>query len=376
MRSDKLIGPTDLRDYFKSKGWTVLQQALSDRLYVLENEKYAHRQLVFPMDSAAPDYSESVNSVVFKAAELMGVSTQSLISSVFSVKDDVLRIRVSFDGNDAVLPLSFASVIVSNTEKLLKAAACTAIRPLAHHPRLSLTEANQFVEKARFGQTEVGSFILSVACPVNSMEVQGVLPFNADSAPFVRQVTFTVQSAIAQLATAIEEDTIDSLVDNLKKSQAPIISSNLCEAISSMHDDVIENSLDVGFNWSPLHRLPDNCPKKNIRIQHDYFSRIEEIRRELRAVESRQLETFIGTVERLEGEMGDDGRRSGVVVLSLLLADSGDSIRARTVLNADDYAKADHAHMTNGAYIRVHASLRPGRQPQQLTDMRSFEVIV
>ncbi|MDY7576476.1 hypothetical protein [Actimicrobium sp. CCI2.3] len=375
MTSVTLVAPTDLRDFLKAQGWSLVEKALDDRLYVLENSRFERRQLVFPMDMTAPDFVDAIGSVFSKLADLMSVPQERLVSRVMSVRDDVLRLRVFFDGNDSALPLSFATMLVSSTEKLLKAGACTVLRPRAHHPRLTLSEASQFVEKARFGQTENGSFILRVACPVNSMEVQGSLTLESDPPPFVRQVTQTIQRALSQLTMAIEADTLDKFVDELKSCDQPLVSSNLCEAIYSMHDDVVDNSLDVGFDWSLLYLPPVDVAPRPVRIQRDYFSRIEEVRRELRASERHQRDTFIGTVERLEGEMGVDGRRSGVVVLSLLLPDEGESVRVRTVLSADNYAIADQAHMNNGAYVRVTGCLRPGRQPRQMTDMTTFELL-
>jgi len=375
MSVDKVIAPTDLRDFLKSDGWTVLERALADRLYVMENKQFPGRQLIFPMFLTAPDYVESVDSVVSKLSQLTGQARGALVSKVLSIRDDVLRLRVFFDGNDSVLPLSFASVLVQSTEKMLKAAACTVLVPRMHHPRLTLNEAAQFVEGARFGQTENGSFVLRVACPIDLMEVQGSLELGTSDEPFVRQVTLSLRRAISQLTTAIEADSLDRLVEDLKRSPAPLVSSNLCEAISGMHDDQVNNSLDVGFDWSALRRISDSADLNPIRIQRDYFSRIEEVRRELRSVELDETDTFIGTVERLDGEMGADGRRSGVVVLSLLLPDEGETVRVRTILSAENYAEADRAHMTNGTYVRLTGRLRPGRQPRQLTDMTRFEVL-
>lgn len=375
MSSGAPIAPTDLRDYLKSQGWTLVEQALADRLYVLAHPSFAQRQMVFPMDATAPDFDEAAKMVLKKLVDLYAMPLERLLGRVRSIRDDVLRLRVFFDGNDDVLPLSFASSIVSNTEKLLKAAACTALRPRQHHPRLSLSEATQFVEKARFGQTEVGSFVLRVACPVNAMEAQGFLDLNQDHSPFVRQVTWTVQLALSQLTRAIETDRLDQFVDELKSTDTPLVSSNLCEAVYAMHDELIDNALDVDFEWSALHRTPHGLDTSKVRIQRDYFARIEAVRRELRSVELNRTDIYIGTVERLEGEMGEGGQRSGVVVLALLLPEEGETVRARTVLSASDYAKADRAHMTNGAYIRVTGCLRPGRQPRQLTDMTAFELL-
>lgn len=375
MSADQIINPIDLRDFLKSQGWLVFEQALDDRLFVFSSPAFPRRQLVFPMDLTAPDYVETVNLVIDKMCELTGASRNSLVAKLLSIRDDVLRLRVFNGANDYDVPLSFASSLITNAEKLLKAAACTVLRPRAHHPRLSLSEANQLIEKSRFGQTERGSYVVKVSCPLNALEVQGSLELSDSDAPFVRQVTLSLNQALQQLTSAIEADSIDSLVSRIRTSSSPLVSSNLCEALSGMHDDQMDNSLDLSFDWSLLRHLPPQTRSQPIRIQRDYFARVEEIRRELRSVEREQQDTFIGTVERLDGEMGDDGRRSGAVVLAVLLAEEGESVRARTVLTPEQYSIADQAHMTNGAYVRVTGRLRPGRQPRQLTDITDFGIV-
>jgi hypothetical protein len=112
-----------------------------------------------------------------------------------------------------------------------------------------------------------------------------------------------------------------------------------------------------------------------VRIQHDYFARIEEVRRELRSKEQHLEDVFPGTVERLDGEMGQDGKRSGEVILSLLSPD-GEQVRVRANLDAQQYEQADKAHMTDGAYVKVTGKLHPGRQPRQLSDIKSFELML
>ncbi|RDU95636.1 hypothetical protein [Trinickia dinghuensis] len=284
-RMDKTIAPTDLRDFLESLGWRYIERALRDRRYVFENVSFPQRQLMFPMDIAAPDYQEATCRVVQKLSEMTGQSNGSILSRMGTFRDDVLRLRVLVEGNDRELPLSFASLLISSTEKLLRAAAYTALRPQMHHSRLVLSEAAQFVEHARFDPTEAGSLVLRVACPINAMEVQSGLPLEASDTPFVRQVMLSLQRALSGLATAIEADRLDDLVHVLKYSQAPLISSNLCEAICAMYDDRIGNSLDIGFDWSVLHKVDDPMLTRPIRIQHGDFLRVEELRRELRVVE-------------------------------------------------------------------------------------------
>jgi hypothetical protein len=72
--------------------------------------------------------------------------------------------------------------------------------------------------------------------------------------------------------------------------------------------------------------------------------------------------------------MGRDGKRSGEVILSLLSSD-GEQVRVRANLDAQQYEQADEAHMTDGALVKVTGKLHPGRQPGQLSDIKSFELM-
>ena len=371
-----MIAPTNLRDYAKAQGWVLLKEAAKDRLYVMTNPRFARRQLVFPMDTTAPDYVEAVTLVVEKLASMEARPFHAVLKSLLEVSDDALAFRVtSPNSNEQSLPLSFAGSMIAGAQQLLLASVCTVLKPRAHHPRLSRSEAQQFLETARFRHTQSGSFVLNVSCPVQAMDVQAPLLLNESEAPFVRRATIALHRSLSMLVSAIETDTLDELVQTSKDSESPLISSNFCEALTRFEDESLKNSVDIAITWAASIAPPVNgIPVSVVRVQNDYFSRIEEVRRELRSAEKHTDDTFVGTVERLDGEMGLDGRRSGEVILSLLLPE-GEQLRARTNLNADDYSKADQAHMSEGTYVKVAGGVHPGRQPRQLSDLRSFELI-
>ena len=373
MSQDTLVSPIDLRDLAKSLGWSLVEAGLADRLYVLQNPDFPRRQLVFPMNVDAADYIESTARVLEKLGEMLHERPEVLRVRAQTVRDDSLRFRIFSGIGDRSMPLGFAASLVNGVQQLLKAAACTVMRPRYHHPRLTLTEAQQLIEKSRFGHTEPGSFVLRVSCPIHALDVQGTLALDDNCLPFVRRVTLALRRSMEQLIGAIEADTLDRLVESLKHDPNPLLSSNLCEALTQFHDEALNNALDVAFGWSVMEPVAD-MDRTPLRFQRDYFGRIEEVRRELRSFEGHTKESFIGTVERLCGEMGEDGRRSGEVILALLLQE-GESIRARVALSAEDYAKADTAHMTEGAYVQVAGKLQQGRQPRQLSEISRFELI-
>ena len=376
MNLETLIPPTDLRDYAKEKGWVLLKDAAKDRLYVMSNPHFERRQLVFPMDTTAPDYSEAVMLVVDKLATLEGRNPHEIIKNLLEVGDDAIAFRVTTTRPDErSLPLAFAGSLIAGAQQLLLASACTVLKPQAHHPRLGRVEAQQLLETAKFRHTQAGSFVLNVSCPVQGLDVQAPLLPDETNAPFVRRTTVALRKALRELVTAIETDSLDAFIESTKHAASPVVSSNLCEALTRFEDSSLKNSVEIGITWAASIPKPANEDRVSVvRVQYDYFSRIEEVRRELRAEEQHLEDVFPGTVERLDGEMGPDGKRSGEIILSLLTSD-GEQVRASANLNAADYEKADEAHMTDGAFVKVTGKLHPGRQPRQLSDIKSFELM-
>ena len=372
-----VLTPSDARDYARSLGWEVLPEARKHRRYVLTHPGMPYRQIMIPMDASVPDYGDAMQIALQKLAELHGLPLGHVIIAVQTAREDTLRYRITSTSTSMdSLPLSFAASLVQAAQQMLMASACTVLKPQTHHPRLHRNEAQQLVDSARFNQTERGSFVFSVSCPINALNVQVPLPLHGEALPFVRMTTWTINRALQALVDAVETDTMDRLVEEAKLAERPILSSNLCEAVSRLHDDDIRNDVELSFAWAASAPLPQGAPvRETIRIQRDYFDRIEEVQRELRATERHQEDTFIGTVERLDGEMGADGRRSGDVIVALLLRE-GESVRAKLTLAPDDYETAARAHLNQSAYVRVTGRLHPGRQPRVLSDIRYFEVIM
>lgn len=369
------IDPLTLKDFLRSKGWHVVPEGASHRLFIMRNDSFERRELSFPMDTDVADYTDSIQTVVQKFADLTGLRLPEVISAARSVYDDVVQLRI-FSSNDRIeIPLSFAADFVKSTEKLLRATACSVVRPRRYHPRLSLAEANQFVDAAKFGQTAEGSFIFKIVCPLNAMDAQTAMYLAEEDAPFVRKVTSNLLGSVQLLTNAIELDNLDHMLDQQKSSDNPILSANLCDALCEMHETGLDNSIDLTINWSPINNaLLRSASVGKVRLRKEYFSRIEEIGRELKTSDEAETLTLAATVERLDGIFDEDGKRFGNVLLSAFTID-GQVLKVSTFLSAEQYALADQAHMKKDQFIVLTGSLRPGRQPRQLVDIKSFQLV-
>jgi hypothetical protein len=63
-----------------------LMKRPKDRLYVFTNPRFDRRQLVFPMDTTAPDYAEAVMLVIEKLATMEARPIQSVLKNLLDVR--------------------------------------------------------------------------------------------------------------------------------------------------------------------------------------------------------------------------------------------------------------------------------------------------
>jgi hypothetical protein len=81
---------------------------------------------------------------------------------------------------------------------------------------------------------------------------------------------------------------------------------------------------------------------------------------------------FVGHVENVGGELGDDGRMQGEVVLSLMFEESVQA--ARVTLGPEDWLIA-HAALASHSVVRLKGILHPGSRTHRITDVTEFAVL-
>ena len=363
-----LISPTDFRDYAKVRGWIPVPDAIPERLYVLNNPALKFHQIIVPMDMDRPDYDDAVRVAIEQLAEAEQRSFGLVEASLMEAGADTLRFGVSSMRQlEGGLPLSYAVKGVKGVENALRAAACSEVQRQRFHPKMNRVEAQKLIEAAQMRHTESGSFVLKVACPLDAVpsDTGDLL-----QAPFVRRAMLGMNQAMRDLVNALEADTLNTLVEEAKKDGVSPLSSNLCEGLIAFQDEDLRANLDVSVSWSARLESPPPIYRDKVRIQWDYFPRIEQVRVALRPEEKVMEQPFVGMVDELKGELGPGEQREGEVILNLFV--EGESIKAKANLTVDHHRIAHQAYGQGKTYIKVTGVLQPGNQPRKLTDVKEF----
>lgn len=373
------VSSLEIRDFAQSLGWTLVPQALQDGLFVLNSPSRDGTQLNFPKDTTAPEYHEMAEVSLKRLGETMRKPITQLIEDIREVNDDVISLRY-FSQNKIVNSLSFEEAFetIGATRQMILSAASSIVNPTVYHPKLNRTEPQELIKKARFRHTQEGSFVLKIAIPFEPVLPSNDLFSNLGDIPFEksfgRKTVELISKSSKAILDAIDSNSIAQLYRSQIEQERPIISYNFCDSLSKMFDEEREIPFELQFNWSVASKQIAPVPKvpTHVTFPFSYINKIRELKEYFSPQKPEISDTFIGTVEELDGEIGLDGRRSGEVILNVLV--ENDVIRTKANLTVEQYQKAIAAHASGGAYVIIKGRLHMQARVARLEKITEFKI--
>ena len=361
------IRPRHAREYAKATNWTRKPQDFGG-LAVFDYGERELTQLLIPIDGDAKDYPVRMLDVVQRIAEIEERPILEVSNDLLNPDSDIVRYRVADPSVSSDLGLLKGIEILEGAKRSLLSAAHSILAPVKYHPRLSKREPKEFLDQCRLKQTEHGSFVVAIACPLDAVDTEGLLE-GVDS--FTRETTKTLMASLRRIEDGIEADQEATLVADDAGNGVPI-TANLCDALARMEPPSARGLLEISTSWASTCPNEDANERASVRFADDYFDVIRDIGTQLRPTHQAEVSVFAGFVETLNGNMNNDGRRHGEVILDLL--EENDVVRTRVTLDADQYAEADQAHMS-GKPVIVKAELHRGRRVHRLSNVTIFRAV-
>ncbi|MDB5612903.1 MAG: hypothetical protein JWQ22_556, partial [Devosia sp.] len=221
--------------------------------------------------------------------------------------------------------------------EIMMASACAAVRPRAVFHARKPQQANEYMEKARLGQTEHGSYVLTILSPVapqlNAYSDTSLFP----DEPFERQVMRTLTRAVGKAVDAAEQAATHRDFSPFQDAVSEGVSANLCEAMAGLFKIGEATEIGLSVAWAQNRPAPSNAPS-SILITRDVVPAIAEAARIFRATDTLEAYLVQGPVVKLERSGDTAGRVT-------ILANIEEVARKVVVeLSPQDYDKATQAH--------------------------------
>ena len=357
------VSPMALSAYARTAGWAKVET------YGEHSDVYAGQSLpeiIIPRTHQLGDYASVVARLIGIFARVAEVGEATLYNDLITADRDVIRARAVDVAGDGTVDLSSGVKMVRAARDLVLAIACSLSgwRPFyrigANH------EANEFLRRMRLGQTEQGSFVVTLLTPTILPLDQDILSpdHEIDTTITTRRVTLRLDRALTAARGAVE---IASGGDANAFSQAVTrgVSANLCEALV----DLIEPfpALDISITWARTYRM--STPRQTVSFTGDDVPILRAAAQSFRSREPQPDVRLTGSVRILHR---GESEREGTVTIRAPVNGTVRSVQA--VLTQSDYHLAIQAHEERASVI-VTGDLRQTGRRWHLYNPRILEVI-
>lgn len=371
---NKLVGSINIYDfkaYLEKNSWVNIPFR-RDNIKIFQKGDY---QINLPMDRDFRDYDSAISRAVTTLSEEQGLPVSRTLMYLLHPNSDILRFRMKSEHSDeGYVLLDNAINMYSNAKKLLAASVRDIVSPAKVHIGRYEDYVNSFLNDCRFGQTEVGSYVISLICPLANIsrsdgyqKLSNIADATDCETSLTRQATSNIMINSGEIVNHIMEGDFANFTE---KEQGATISSNFYEALWGLNSNEEANEVDISADWCPTISRPDHVPG-SIKIQKDCFKPIKEIAENIKN-KNRGIDEVIGRIKSFDSNIDAEERKSGYIKVVYIdkKTDRAKTIKAK--LSESDYYRAWDAHRS-GAYIRLTGEFK-GKQ-DSVFEAKSFQQI-
>lgn len=355
------VSPTALSAYARAAGWR------RDEPYRMHSDVYVGEELpeiIVPRTDRLGDYASVVASLIEMFAKVARRDELTVYRSLVTADRDVVRVQAG-ERDDGSVTLNDGVELIAGARDMLLAVACSLGEPKAVYRAGANREAANLLEGVRLGQTDQGSFVVTLLTPAVPPPMPALFPDLDDTSPPIeRRLTLHLVQALTAARQTAERAAAG---DDRAFAEAPEsgVSANLCEALVRIIEPF--PTLDVSVLWAWTR--PVTIPKPVVRFGRSDAPLLREVARSLRERAPRPDVRLLGHVRLLtRGEEEDDG------TIRLATSIDGQRHSVMALLEREDYERAVQAHKDRALVVFTGDLERMG-QRWRLLNPRLEEVI-
>ena len=328
----RAVSPAALSAYARVAGWRRQEP------YRVHSDIYAGEarpEIIVPRTERLGDYASAVAALIETFAQVAGQDELTVYRSLVIADRDVVRVRAA-ESDDGSVTLSQGADLIGGARDMLLSAACSLRDPRPVYRAGANREAADLLKRVRLGQTDQGSFVVTLLTPAVPPPMPALFPDPEDlNAPIERRMTRRLVEALSAARGAVERMAAGE-EGAFGESVASGVSANLCEALARIIEPF--PTLDVGVSWA---RTRPMTAASGTVVQFGWADTavLREAARSLRDRAPRpdvRLHGFVRLLKR--GQADDDG------TIGLVADVDGQRQSVVAVLEREDYERAVQAH--------------------------------
>lgn len=351
--------------YLFNKKWQRLPDLFEGKVRQFQSEDEEEVVLV-PMTKTFTDYYREVRETLGIIASSEGKSFEELTNKLLNPSQDILKWRIADElTNKGAIPFNSMTENIEHIKDLLASAILDVTTPSKVHSRLYTKEVNTQLSNYQFGQTEIGSYILNILCPLGYYQYKLFNP-ELEDVPLGRKVNLQILNGITKVQTSIS-DKSSELQDILDEDK---ISVNFLTALSKIYEENNNSDVSIKADWNIDVPLPSNiCISQVVLNSKCYDPLLYVIEKNSPQQEQNTKKSYCGKISSISGDAEIESRETITVVVAAI-DDDMRKTNVKVELNCQKYYSIVSEAFESGANVIVTGIVSKTAKSTKLSDAR------
>lgn len=347
IQSDRLIS------LLTSLNWKEISTLMQGKIrqFISPDDEFA---ALVPLDKSISDYYRVMSDTIESIALFMGANIESITNSLLNTSYDVIKWRVGgANTNSGTLPFLEMAETIETIKNILATSYVDITKPAQYHKKIFTEEVKENLSKYSFGQSEVGSYILNIMCPLHNYQYQLFEEIPSDI-PINRKINMHLIKSINDIQNEIHNGNINKLDEDVCAGKYSI---NFLDSLTDIYDSSINSKVKIAISWSDSIKMDYTSIPSEITLRPRIREHIFEITDKYRPKhEDNEFKVFYGKIETISSD-SELEMRERIVIKVVTLDENNKKSIIQANLRYDQYVALVSRAFENGLTVKVSGNI-------------------
>lgn len=348
-RAIDLITVEKLEKVFSFLKWRELDVLMNGRVrqFVSPDDEYV---ALIPLVKEFSDYYRVMGETLQSIASFENRSIEALVNRILNPSYDIQKWRIANNyTSDGKIPFFSMTDTIEKIKDVLATAYLDTLNPTRFHKKVYTTDVNKNISEYSFGQTEIGSYILNILCPLGNYQYTIFNPTEQDI-PLNRKINMRLLSSIDNIQKDLKNSNNNKVDEDVDQG---LYSINFLDSLVDIYDETKDTEMNIIVDWCKDIGFVNEPPISSIKLEPIFMEKVNCIADKYRPKKEENIKkTYYGKIESITANPKVEDREY-VQIKIVTIGDDNKKLNIQSRLNYSTFYSIVKIAFDNGSNIKL-----------------------
>ena len=348
-RAIDLITVEKLEKVFSFLKWRELDVLMNGRVrqFVSPDDEYV---ALIPLVKEFSDYYRVMGETLQSIASFENRSIEALVNRILNPSYDIQKWRIANNyTSDGKIPFFSMTDTIEKIKDVLATAYLDTLNPTRFHKKVYTTDVNKNISEYSFGQTEIGSYILNILCPLGNYQYTIFNPTEQDI-PVNRKINMRLLSSIDNIQKDLKNSNNNKVDEDVDQG---LYSINFLDSLVDIYDETKDTEMNIIVDWCKDIGFVNEPPISSIKLEPIFMEKVNFIADKYRPKKEENIKkTYYGKIESITANPKVEDREY-VQIKIVTIGDDNKKLNIQSRLNYSTFYSIVKIAFDNGSNIKL-----------------------